>query len=60
MTNLEYRNAVYKILGKHPLEPTEKKETNDAIKKELKKQKQLKDKYLRQYKTEVLNKSKEN
>ena len=58
MTNLEYRNAVYKIMGKPPLSKEEKPKDDVDTKKELKKQKQLKDRYLAQYKKEVLNKEK--
>lgn len=54
MTNLEYRNAVYKILGKEPIEADSKPVSKVDLKKELRKQKQLKDHYLAKYK-EIYN-----
>jgi hypothetical protein len=50
MTNLEYRNAVYKILGKEPIDSNNTTNGRSDIKKELKKQKRLKDYYISKYK----------
>ena len=57
MTNREYRNAVYSIMGLPPIEKEEPKKDPVDIKKELRKQKQLKDHYLAKYRKEVLDRS---